>query len=387
MFKKFASVLLAASMIAGATAAVSAAETTDTDAVAADDSSAVSADSSSEVSANSKVFYFDVASCGDGWKNYADNNKSKVFCHIYSYDGTGTWTDWQLKSEKCSYDSETGIATYDIQTGIDKGATSLSDISSDSKYLIMFSLGSGSETYPILMNSSCFGDTVVAIDGTTMYENNVDSEKKSLAMKWKNSNLGAAITITSTSKIQGSSLAYGETNETVLASYLKDYGETQDKVSKDILQSLFNQLNVSVKNVATITGAKLQEALKADKITQDEYNAKLSGVTAALAEVTDPTTGSTVSKDDIQSGAEEGSKAVESGSSVSDVTSKNSGSSSSSSSSSSNKTSTTSSSKSTTSSTSNSVKSGQDSTIFFVFGGVMIAAVGVIFLTRKKREF
>jgi hypothetical protein len=281
MFKKFASVLLAASMIAGATLAVSAAETTK---------------NSSEVSANDKVFYFDVASCGEDWKNYADTNTSKVFCHIYSYDGTGEWTEWQLKSEQCSYDTETSIATYDIQKGIDKGATSLKDISGDNKYLIMFSLGNGSETYPILMNSSCFGDTVVAIDGTSMFETApTDSVKKLLATKWKNSNLGAAITITSNSKIQGSSLAYGETNETVLAAYLKDYGDNKDKVSKDILQSLFNQLNVSVKNVAEITFAKLQEALKANEITQDEYNAKLSGITAALAEITDPT----LSKGDV----------------------------------------------------------------------------------------
>ena len=43
-------------------------------------------------------------------------------------------------------------------------------------------------------------------------------------------------------------------------------------------------------------------------------------------------------------------------------------------------------SKSSGGSGSSSVKSGQETTVLFVLGGVMLAAAGVLFLSRKKRE-
>ncbi|MCQ2514385.1 MAG: hypothetical protein MJ089_04760 [Ruminococcus sp.] len=370
MFKKIASILFAASLIAGSTAAVCAAETTE-DAVAADSSSEISADSSSEVGSTDGIFYFDVASCG--WKDYADANPKKIYCHVFAYSESpkDSWTAWQSKGEVCTYDSATGIATYDIQTGIKKGADSLNSLTADSKYLIMFSTGAGAETYPILMNTGCYGDTVVSIGEE--YENNVDSEKKSIATKWKNNNLGAATTITSTGKIQGTSLAYGETNATVMAAYLVSYYNDADKLA--IAQDLVNKLKVSLTDVMAASANKIQAQLSADKITSDDAKAMNDAIVKTLAGLTDPTTGNKVDEKEINDAKDKGTEDSKNGVSAGDSSSKTT-------SSSSNSTS-----KSTTSSTttaSKSVSSGQDTTVFFVFGGVMVAAAGVIFLLRKK---
>lgn len=363
MFKKLSSVMLAATLIAGAVSTASAAEVeVSENEVAANESSEISADSSSEVGSTDGIFYFDVASCG--WKSYADSNKNSIFCHIYSCDGAGNWTAWQSKGEKCKYDSETGIATYDIQTGIAKGADDLNNLTSDSKYLIMFSTGAGSETYPVLMNTSCYGDTVMALDGTTMYENNVDSEKKSLAMKWKNSSLGTAKTITSTGKIQGDSLAYGETDSTVLASYVIAYYNDADKLNVDLVKGLLKNLNVTASSLMNDVAYKNNEGVKAGKISQEDADA----INKAAQELCKK-----VFEEDVTIPPEPTKQ------SGSNTTNGNS------SSNSSNSSKTSSSSK--TSTTSNTVSSGQDSTMAVLVGGVMLAAAGVLFLSRKKREF
>jgi len=415
MFKKIASVCLAATMVAGTAAAVSAAETTDdavaasdSSAVAASDSSAVAADSSSSVGATTEV-YFDVKSAG--WESTAGTG---VFCHIYAYSSDGkTYPSWQSKAEKCTYDSSTGIATYDLQTGIKKGNDGLETIDSSNKWCIMFSTKAGNETCSVLFNSGCYGDTLYCPDPSKVYENNVDSDKTSIVCKFKNSGLGAAKVITSTAKIQGEDFAYGESNETILSAYLHDYGEDTDKVNKDIVQTLFDSLKVSVTDVAAITSAKLEYSLEQETITQDEYDLKIKNITAVLAEIKDPTNGGeTVSTKDIQQATDNAKDAVKKGESVSNVAAANntSGSGSASSAAKPSKTAASTSSAASSTSTASStgsgstgsgstgsgstgstgngtVSSGQDSTIFFVFGGLMLAAAGVMFLARKKREF
>lgn len=361
MFKKIASIAMAAAMVVGTAAfSASAAEVDDAAVAAEDTASAVAADQESESTGSGKTISFDVNSA-----NWGSGVKA-VYCHIYYYSGTDgkTYTDWQTKAEKCDYDSSTGIATYDLQTGIDRGANGLETIDGSNKWVVMFSANTKAETYTLLFNSSCFGDTVVA-DPNTLYENNVDSEKQSIKISYKkNTNLTAPKCITSTGKIQGDSFAEGVTNETLLGDYLATYAPDDKKVNKDIVSKLANELGVKPSSVFGYVKEKINKddtnygtpELKKNAIDRVESVIKeIEGDNVTLNESSNPSS----------SGTNGGSSSTGSGSTGSG--SKTTG--------------------STGSSGSSSVSSGQETTIFFVFGGVVVAAAGVMFLARKKRQF
>ena len=203
----------------------------------------------------SKAIHFDVNSAkwGAGVK--------AVYCHIYNYSGTDgkEYTQWQTKGERCEYDKETGIATYYLQTGIDKGAYGLSTIDSSNKWVIMFSANTGAETYTLLFNSNCFGDTVIA-DPNTKFEHTIDPEKLSIKISYKNNtNLTAPKCITSTGKIQGESFADGVTNETLFGDYMATYAYDETKVNKDIISKLSNELGVKPSSVLNYVKDKIYE--------------------------------------------------------------------------------------------------------------------------------
>ena len=207
----------------------------------------------------SKAIHFDVNSAkwGAGVK--------AVYCHIYNYSGTDgkEYTQWQTKGERCEYDKETGIATYYLQTGIDKGAYGLSTIDSSNKWVIMFSANTGADTYGLLFNSDCFGDTVIA-DPNTKFEHTIDPEKLSIKISYKNNtNLTAPKCITSTGKIQGESFADGVTNETLLGDYMAMYAAEDWRVNKDIISKLSNELGVKPSSVLNYVK---------DKIYDDDIN-------------------------------------------------------------------------------------------------------------------
>lgn len=220
------------------------------------------------------TFSFDVKSVG--WSNFRN-----IYCHIYSIDGTGTWTAWQAKSERCSYDSSTGIATYDINTGISK-APDLANIAPENKWCIMFSANTGLETYPLLLNSNCYGDTAYAPDKNKKFENNVDSEKTSVELRWKNNTLlTAPKTITSTGKIQGEAFAYGETDETILASYLMNYYYDNQKTK--LTESLISQLNVNACDVFKIVLDKVSKNVAEGYCSMNSANKMLLDIKSLLS--------------------------------------------------------------------------------------------------------
>jgi LPXTG-motif cell wall-anchored protein len=353
MFKKIASIALAAMMMLSTAAfAVSAAE--ESSAVAADESSAVAADSSSEVGAG-KVIYFDAKSAG--WDKLI-TSKNVACAHIYRVDGTGNWPGWQSNAERCTYDAATGIATYDMQKAIDKGFD-MGEIGPNNEWCVIFSVKNvGCETYPVLMNSNCFGDTVYVPDVNKKLENNVDSEKSSVETKWKkNTKLSAAKTITSTGKLQGTAHAYGETDETILASYLISYALDTDKLA--LTQDLVNQLKVSPVSVWGVVQYKQDEAVKSGGKTADIVKDENASIEKTLLGCTDPTKGG----EKVDKEAMDKQEAVKNPSKPSGGSSNK-----------------------TNGNSNGSVSSGQETTVFFVFGGLMIAAAGVLFLARK-REF
>lgn len=371
MFKKVMSLALASTLVlsvgafaASAAEAEDAVAANDESAVAADDSSAVAAGDESQVGAGTKI-YFDVKSAG--WKNF-----SKIYCHIWRADGTGKWPSWQTKKEVCKKESD-DLYSYDItKTG---NAEEIQNAGSKNLYCVIFSADTQVQIYNTIMNGNCIGDTVY-VTGNKI-ENPKDSSKTDTEAAWKNHpECGPQKVITSTSKIVGTALADGTTDVTLLADYLLDYVSddgTADTSKTDKTQDLINQLNISPLTVMSNVNYKLEGFVKEETMTQDVANKKQATIKGILGKCTDPTKGGEkVNQDDINdagssndadksNGSEKGS---EKGGSPSGDPSSNGG----------------------PSSGSNSVQSGQETTIFFVFAGVMVAAAGVFFLVRRREN-
>ncbi len=341
MFKKIACLAIAATMLSSTAAfAVSAAEADDSS-VAADSSSEVGADSSSEVGADSSdatgaeknVISFDVKKSGWG-------NVKNMFCHIWRPDGKGDAHAWQSKKEKCTYDDATGIATYDLSK------TNFDISKSDGReYCVIFSANTGMQTYNTIMSGSCIGDTMYC--SGEQIENPEDSEKKAAVAVWMNNpDCGPEKKITSTGNIVGTAFPDGGSDITITASYLVQY--YNDEAKLNLTQDVINKLNVSPVDVM---------AEVKNRVGSEDPDGKIPAIEKVLTNCTDPTKGGQkVDKDAL-------SNAKPSGSTNSNNSNKNN---------------------STTGS--NSVSSGQETTILFVLGGVMLAAAGVLFLSRKKSE-
>lgn len=352
MFKKIAGLFLAAAvMCSSAAITASAAEAEDDAAVAAaDQSGEVSADGSSEVEAGN-VVKFDVKK--SGW-----NNVKSVFCHIWKADGSGDWPAWQSKKEKCKYDSSTGIATYDLS----KTGNTISK--SDGRvYCVVFSANTGMQSYNAIMSGKCIGDTLYCTGN--QLENPEDSEKKANEAKWENnSDCGPEKKITSTGNVIGSAFPEGESDVTLLATYLVAYYNDDAKTS--LTQKLLDELKVSPVDVMGAVTDRLNATKNPDK---DKI---APAVEKILAGCTDPTTGKKADTAKLDSAKKTGAKAAGGSSSngSSSSSSSNGGSSSSGSG----------------SSSTGAVKSGVETTIVFVMAGLMVSAAGVMFLARKMKE-
>lgn len=357
MFKKIAGLFLAAAvMCSSAAITASAAEAEDDAAVAAaDQSGEVSADGSSEVSADASseveagnVIKFDVKK--SGW-----NNVKTVFCHVWKADGSGDWPAWQSKKEKCKYDSSTGIATYDLS----KTGNTISK--SDGRvYCVIFSANTGMQSYNAIMSGNCIGDTLYCTGN--QLENPEDSEKKANEAKWQNnSDCGPEKKITSTGNVIGSAFPEGESDVTLLATYLVAYYNDEAKTS--LTQKLLDELKVSPVDVMGAVTDRLNA-------TNNEDKDKIApAVEKILSGCTDPTTGKKADKTQLDNAKKTGAKAAGGSSSNGSSSSSSNGGSSSSG-----------------SSSTGAVKSGVETTIVFVMAGLMVSAAGVMFLARKKKE-
>lgn len=349
MFKKIASLAIAATMMVGTAAITASAAEVEAETVGAEDSAVVSADSSSEVGADAgseavgagSVVMFNAKK--SGWN--LDTNKL-FYCHIWKADGSGTWPEWQTKKELCTFDKETGIATYDLS----KTGNTISP--SDGRiYCVIFSSNTGMQTCNVIMSGACIGDTLYCTGEQS--ENPEDSEKKDFVAKWeKTSDCGQERKITSTGNIVGSAFPEGESDVTLLATYLMAYYD--DPAKTDLTQNLLDTLKVSPVDVMSVVKAR---------VTDDD--AKVKAIEDILSKCTDPTTGKKVDSnalENAEAGVPSGNGGSSSGSGSGSGSSSSSG------------------------SGSSSVKSGVETTILYVFGGLMLAAAGVAFLARKKRE-
>lgn len=364
MFKKLASIALAALMVTGTAAIASAAETeevvgaADNSAVAAADESEVGASADSETGADSKI-YFEVPSF---WNNYKD-------IRLYLYEvGGDVLIPWNSKKGKMT-DEKNGKWSFDM---------SKFPMSDSKTYACIFLTNTEAQTCDLFIGNPCLGDTAYCTGENNKIENTEDSNKKSWEVKWRNadsSRWGVPLAITSIGNIVGSALPAGQSKYDLFLTFLKDTGK---KGVNNAIKFNGKSVQQTIDDAAEILGLGVEDVKKAlsecgQKYDWDESKSSLSNK------------GSSAEANQKSGGGSSSSNSSSSNSSSSNSSSTNGGSTNSGGTSGG---STGGGSTSAGGSTgSGSVTSGQETTIFFVFGGIMLAAAGVIFLARKRREF
>ena len=340
MFKKLAGIALAAMLIGSTAVVASAAESdevvaaADDSAVAAADDSAVGAEEGSGSTGASKI-YFDANS--SGWNNY----KTITF-YLYS-KADGEIVGWGSKKGNMK-DEGNGTWSFDV-----------SSYPIGSNYGCIFTADWGVQTCDLIIGADSIGDTAYCTG--EQVENNVDSNKKSSVVKWKSGKHGNPVCITSIGNVIGDAYWEGEDAISVFYKF----------ISTDDASSIKNATKYNAKSEQqTIDDTAKTLGLSFDQVKEQVSKAKAAGATLDWDE----------SKSSLNTG----------GSSDSGSSSSSSGSSSSSSGSSSSSSGSSSSSSGSSSSTS-TVTSGEGDTVYFIIGGVMLAALGVFFLARKRREF
>ena len=270
MFKKIASILLAAIMV-GSTAAVaasaaeadnavaaaddSAVAAADDSAVAAADDSAVAAGDDSTVGAGNKV-YFEVNP--DLWKNF-----KTVTLYMYAHDGSDfALNTWGSKKGKMT-DEGNNIWSFDF-------AAKDIELDSGKQYGMIFTGDWNVQTCDIIWDPSIMGDTAYCTGDQV--ENNVDSNKKSYYVKWKNadaSKYAPPVCITSIGNIIGEALWAGTTYYDMLVAFIKSDGT----------DGLSNALKYNGKTAQqTLDDIAKQWGLSQDDIEKAVAEAKAAGL-------------------------------------------------------------------------------------------------------------
>ncbi|MCH5202354.1 MAG: LPXTG cell wall anchor domain-containing protein [Oscillospiraceae bacterium] len=356
--KKFLSFLLVIAVVMSfgtiAMTSVSAEENDDLVSVAAaDDAVSVGAGTDVADTGSSGKVYFTKP---DKWSG------TIVYCHIWEVKGGDSFFNWQMKKEKC--EEEGGKFAYNLATLDDASSNISGGMKSNVDYNIMFSDNNGNETCGLMFNTHCIGDTVKVVDTTgPSFENAVDSTKKSWEISWTTNatKYGIPLQITSVGTIQGTFISPDNTPDDILKTWDKDYKSYPNDQSYSPQSSARDHATrakeikaefakmVSEGKVLLIGGGVYTESSSSSGGSKPGSSSKPSGsssyVTSDGKEVTVDKNGNYVDKEGNIVDASE----------VTEVDS------------------------------TATVSTGESTTYVFVTFGVMLAAAGVYFLTRKKK--
>ncbi len=197
------------------------------------------------------VLNFDTTTAGWG-------TVSKVFCHIWAYNGDA-FAKWQSKKEACTDTDKDGIWTYDL------GAKGF-ELEVGKLYAVIFSSGNY-QTYDLLFDSTVLGDTAYCDD--TVYENPEDSTKTAQAAFWRNQDaavFGPEKKITSIGNVVGTCVPNITTTQGIFETYIADPVKLENvrtfslKEDQAIVDDIANGLGLTKEDVATAianTGAEV----------------------------------------------------------------------------------------------------------------------------------
>ena len=210
MFKKFISVLLAVMMIASVMA------------VGVVTGSAATTDGFTPVSTK---LYFDVE--GTGWEM---GTKNKIAFHIFGGDIENELAWGAKKAIGTATSGESGV--FEIDPAAKLGLTLTPGV----QYKIIFARTEGSnwgaQTYDLLFTTDCLGH--IAYSDGNMYENPVDSSKKTLAAFWKDmdaTEVGPVLQLSSIGNVVGSCVEQGKTPSSIFADFLTVVNDKTGKTS------------------------------------------------------------------------------------------------------------------------------------------------------------
>ena len=348
MFKKFLSIALAVVMLMSVAIIGASAAQVEVAADAADAPAEVGAEAGAETAAGNTIS-FNASSAG--WDGF-----SWVAFHIWRTDGTAYY-DWGAKKQR-GKDAGSGVWSYDLDAaGIPMDG---------SQYVVIFYNDLGQQTYNLLFDGTCVGDTA-SCNGQEI-ENPVDSNKSTLAAFWGNADSsvnGPELAITSIGNVVGSACPQNTTKYKMFVNFLADGGKS------GLANAIANGAGKTAQEIIDATAAALS-LNKAD-------------VEAAIKDAAETGNGTETHDwsgdwDKSKSTLSDGEATAKNETSADGTTT---GSGNGSNSNSSNSTGTTGTSSTSKSNTSTS-KTGQETTVVFVMLGVMVAAAGVIFFARKK---
>ncbi len=370
MLKKFMAIFIAVMVVFSSFAVAASAAEVEDSLVGADSNSSASADTSSIATGSGDTIKFDASE----WKNF-----SIVYCHIWQRGGDDFFP-WQSKKEACKK-VEGSIYEYDLSmlnnsTAIEGGLKAGVD------YCVIFSANNGMQTYDTTFGKACIGDTI-KVTGKRL-ENPKDSDKQAIEAVWtKNSNnYGPHLALTSIGNIVGSKLCPNEKGEEVIGDWIPTFYKSTYVDPVKALTEAYPKFGItSSDQISTIFGY-IQ-----NKKTGEDEDAILKVLTEAFAKAYPSKAAEVKDTKKIKKAADEKEKAIKSsGGHITSSTSGSSGSTGSGSSSSGSSYSGSSSSGSTSYNGSGTGPDGPEHTIFFILGGVMLVAVGAMYMSRRKRE-
>ncbi len=204
----------------------------------------------SEFTPDPNKLYFDTN--GTGWTM---GTKNKVAFHIFGGDfGTeanpSTVIDWGgKKAIGTATSGESGV--FEIDPAKKLGLTLTPGV----QYKIIFARTEGNnwtdQTYDLLFTTDCFGH--IAFSDGTVYENPVDSSKKTLAAFWKNmdaAKYGPVLQVSSIGNVVGTCPEAGKTPASIFADFLTVVNDKTEKTGLENAREF-------VVNVGTKTEQKL----------------------------------------------------------------------------------------------------------------------------------
>ena len=220
----------------------------------------VSAAKVDEAPTGESLIYFDAASAG--WQNV-----KYIMFYIYNVE-TGTelvsWGSKKLRGTKLAEDSD--IWSFDPTTiGMVEGT----------QYAIIFNNDEGGETYQLLMDSSCYGDTAYCSD--IYIENPVDSNKTSREARWRNSTLGPMLAITSLGHVVGETCPAHTTPYAMFVKFLTSDGSDGLQNAVNYTGRSQEEVIQSVASLLFLTDEDVEHALEEAGIGDDPDTFVLSG--------------------------------------------------------------------------------------------------------------
>ena len=214
------------------------------------------------------VLHFDANSAIKHWQPF-----SKVYCHIWEYDGEAFYP-WHSDKSICTDSDNDGIYTYNLtKNGI--------NLKENTQYCCLFSTNAGNHQYPLLFDTSVLGDTAYltgdyysspeGCDEYYMFWNNKDHREH-----------GPELVINPIGQVLGTCMPKGKTPISLLQNALINSIENARifscKSDQKIINQIAYQLGLSceqVQNTIENSGVKVEwqkELSTADKLVGDADN-------------------------------------------------------------------------------------------------------------------